>query len=283
MSSPDEPSPARADEDDTSHFNAPVLDKGEVTSDVSAHVDALINAANDSPATDPNLPLSLILFNGDMGTLKLETRRCLVNLLTGPSVDGRRQPGPWAVLIRDQDILRSVLHNLFLDLVVDDAQQVAFIRQVPEDADLDFPILLRRQQLTLIESALVLYLRQRLTEADSANERAVVSVAEMTDHLAVFDKARNTDLARFDRQCAGAMDKCKTLNLIRPIRSSDGRFEISPTLKLLFTAEDILALTATYAKLKSEQPVSDDTSLDDAIARGIAEGEAELDSDEENP
>ena len=214
-------------------------------------------------------------FAGDTGTLKAETRRCLVALLSGPSVDGRRQPALWTVLVRDRKDLTSRLHDIFLDLVVDAEQQVAFIRQVSSEDGDSMPILLRRQQLTFVESALVLFLRQRLTEADSANERAVVASQDMLDHLSVFERAHNTDGVKFDKQCAAAIEKCKTLNLIRPIRSSDGRFEVSPTLKLLFSAEDIQALTATYEGLKAAPPESDMQALDKAISNGIAEGEAD--------
>ncbi|MCL4182063.1 MAG: DUF4194 domain-containing protein [Burkholderiaceae bacterium] len=214
------------------------------------------------------------LFEGDTGTLKGETRRCLVVLLSGPSVDGRRQPALWQVLVRDRRELQSRLHDIFLDLVVDIDQQVAFIRQIASEDGDSIPILLRRQQLTFIESALVLFLRQRLTEADSVNERAVVSALEMTDHLSVFEKANNTDGVKFDKQCVAAIEKCKQLNLIRPIRASDGRFEVSPTLKLLFGAEDIQALTAAYETFKIAAADDDLASLDEAIAKGMAEGAA---------
>lgn len=282
MSSPHDPLAARANEPEQPPFGVPKLDAtGEVTAEVTDRVEALIHAANDAPATDSSLSESRILFNGDSGALRADTRKCLVALLYGPSIDGRRHEDHWTVVLRDQVILRSALHNMFLDLVVDEAQQVAFIKQVQQDGNFEMPILLRRRQLTLIDSALVLFLRQRLTEADSADERAVVTTQEMHDHLAVFKQARNTDLSGFNRQRDKAVKNCKDLNLIRPIRASDGRFEVSPTLKLLFKVEDIQALTAVYAKLKSGQPAEGGITLDEAIARGIAEGEEDEDDAED--
>lgn len=249
--------------------------------ELPANVAYWLESANDDEPAKPQATPPTVLFNGDTGTLRLDTRRCLVSLLNGPSIDGRRQSGLWTVLMRDREVIQAYLHNIFLELVVDLPQQVAFIRQVPDDGETDIPILLRRHQLTLIQSALVLYLRQRLTEADAANERAVVSTREMNEHLMLFEKARNTDLARFDRQCETAIEKCKALNLIRPIRSSDARFEVSPTLKLLFSAEDIQALTATYKVLQSVPAQSPDLTMDEAIARGVAEGEDEPSSSDE--
>ncbi len=198
-------------------------------------------------------------FAGDTGQLVLDTRRALVQLLLGPSVDGHRQPKLWLVLLRDETILRSRLHDLFLDLVVDREQKVAFTRQVVAD-NIDAPVLLRRASLTFLESALVLFLRQRLTHADAQGERAVVSKTEVVEHLRVFEQDKNVDHARFERQMENAVEKAKKLSLLHKLRGSDERFEVSPTLKLLFPAEEIQALAQSYATIAraGSQP-SDET------------------------
>ena len=54
----------------------------------------------------------------------------------------------------------SRLIDLFLDLVIDHEQKVAFTRQVVSE-DLDVPILLRKASLTFLETALLLFLRQK--------------------------------------------------------------------------------------------------------------------------
>jgi hypothetical protein len=142
-------------------------------------------------------------------------------------------------------VIRSRLHELFLELVLDTEQQVAFTRQVVAE-DIDAPVLLRRANLTFLETALVLYLRQRLTQADAAGERAVVALDEMQGHLAVFERVANPDQARFGRQVIAAIEKVKKLNLVRVLPGGQPRFEVSPTLKLLFAAETIQMLTRTY-------------------------------------
>jgi hypothetical protein len=187
-------------------------------------------------------------FAGDTGQLPLETRRVLVQLLLGPSIDATRQRHLWPVLLRDEAVLRSRLHDLFLELVVDAEQQVAFTRQVVAE-DVDAPVLLRKAHLTFLETALVLFLRQRLTQADAAGERAVVSYEDMQAHLGVFERGANPDQARFGRQVVGAIEKVKKLSLVRLLPGGQQRFEVSPTLKLLFPAEAIQALTQTYHAL----------------------------------
>jgi len=188
------------------------------------------------------------VFPGDLGRIPHETRRVLVQLLLGPAVDGRRQGNLWAVLLRDESVLRERLHELFLELVIDHDQKVAFTRQVVAE-DIEIPVLLRRAHLTFLESVLILFLRQRLTQADTHGDRAVVSWLEMVEHLSVYERTGNADHARFDKQCQSAIEKAKKLSLIQKLRGADDRFEVSPTLKLLFPAEEIQALTRTYLGL----------------------------------
>jgi Domain of unknown function (DUF4194) len=186
-------------------------------------------------------------------------------------VDARRQSKLWPVLLRDEAIVRSRLHDLFLELVMDHEQRVAFTRQVVSN-ELDVPILLRKASLTFLESALLLYLRQRLTQADAQGERAAVSVLEMSEHLAVFERNDNSNHAAFERKIVNAIDKAKKLSLLQRIRGGDERYEVAPTLKLLFSAEEIQALTKSYGALADagappgdddEDPTDDMPSADD--------------------
>lgn len=198
------------------------------------------SAAEEAPAA--------AIFAGDTGALPVETRRVITQLLVGPSLDGQRHTKLWPVLVRDERAIRSRLHELFLELVIDFDQQVAFTRQVAAD-DVDLPILLRKAMLTFIQSALILYLRERLIQAETRGERAVLSREEMTEHLAAFDDDSNRDQARFTRQASAAVERAKELSLLRKLRGSDERYEVSPTLKLLFRAEEIQALTQVYVRL----------------------------------
>ena len=223
-------------------------------------IDKPPSEASDGPeeaeqARDDTIPDSAT-FPGDTGRIPHETRRVLVQLLLGPAVDGRRQSNLWSVLLRDETIIRERLHELFLELVIDYDQKVAFTRQVAAD-DTDIPILLRRAHLTFLESVLILFLRQRLTQADTQGDRAVVSLMEMSEHLSVYERTGNVDHARFDKQCQSAIDKAKKLSLLQKIRGADDRFEVSPTLKLLFPAEEIQALSRTYQESLHDNRVED--------------------------
>ena len=195
------------------------------------------------------------LFEGDSGELELETRRVLVQLLAGPSLDGRRHAKLWPVLVRDEALIRRRLSELFLELVMDLDLQVAFTRQA-DAGDLETPVLLRRAQLTFLDSIMLLYLRQRLTQADAQGERAVISVDEIVEHMSVYERSTNTDRAGFNKRIQASIEKIKTHSILQKIRSSEDRFEISPTLKLLFSAEAIQSLTRTYQRMAAGEGVT---------------------------
>ena len=192
------------------------------------------------------------LFIGDTGELDPDTRRVLVQILIGPSLDERRHSKLWAVLLKDEEIIRKRLSDLFLELIIDHNLRVAFTRQV-DTGDLDVPLLLRRSKLTFIDSVLLLYLRQQMTQAESRGEiRAVVSREDITEYLHVYEQSSNTDKAGFIKRINASIEKIKERSILQKIRGSEERFEVSPTLKLLFSAEEIRALTKTYQQMATQ-------------------------------
>jgi len=205
------------------------------------------------------------LFFGDTGELALDTRRVLVQLLIGPSIDGRRHTLLWPVLLKDENIIRRRLSELFLELVIDRNTQIAFTRQA-DTGDLEIAPLLRRSRLTFIDSVLLLYLRQQLTQAESRGDRAVVSRDDIFDSLQVYEQRGNTDRAGFVKRVHASIEKIKERSILQKIRGSDNRFEVSPALKLIFSADKIAALTKLYQSmgagtLPDGEP--DEDSIDD--------------------
>jgi len=188
------------------------------------------------------------LYPGDTGELPIETRRVLVQLLAGPSIDGRRHGKLWPALIRDEGLVRARLSELFLDLVIDRDLQVAFTRQA-DTGEIDAPTLLRRTQLTFLDSALLLFLRQRLTGAEARGDRGVITAPEIVSHLTLYEHAVNTDKAGFSRRATAALRKMTQQKILIKLRGSEDRYEISSALKLLFSPETIGALSALYARI----------------------------------
>jgi hypothetical protein len=209
------------------------------------------NEVSDGKQGDDETPQSgNMLFFGDVGELAFETRRTLVQLLAGPSLDGRRHPKLWPILLRDEIVIRRRLADLFLELVVDRELQVAFTKQA-DGGELEIPILLRRLQLTFLDSVLLLFLRQRLAQADAQGERAVIASEEVEEYLTLYEHTANTDKAGFRKRIHASMEKIKQNSILQKLRSGDDRFEISPTLKLLFSADEIQVLAKLYERMSS--------------------------------
>ena len=189
------------------------------------------------------------LFLGDSGELPYEARRAACQLLSGPSVDAQRQPAQWAALLRNEAAIRSLLSDLFLELVLDRDAGFAFVRQA-DTGELDTPTLLRTAPLTFIESVLLLFLRQQLADADTRGERAVVEELQMVEALSVYQRNVSTDQAGFARRVAAAIGKMRENQLLFRLRGSEDRYEVSPALKHLFSAEDVAVLAETYRQLR---------------------------------
>jgi hypothetical protein len=199
------------------------------------------------------------LYVGDTGDLALETRRVLVHLLAGPSLEARRHSHLWPILLRDEALIRSRLAELFLDLALDRDTQVAFTRQA-DAGELEVPVLLRRAPLTFIDSVLLLFLRQRLSQADVHAERAVIAADEIVEYLTTYERSASTDRAGFEKRVHASIEKIKKHSILQKLRATEDRFEISPTLKLLFSVEEIQALIRVYrdiAQGTGTQPVPD--------------------------
>lgn len=188
------------------------------------------------------------LFMGDRGSLPLDARRALVHLLRGPAIDGKRESLLWQALLKDEDAIRTRLGDLFLEIHVDREIEFAFVRQVRSD-DQSFPPLLRRIPLTFLDSVLLVFLRQRLAEAASRGERAIVSAQDLLDHLGIYKRASNTDHAGFGKRCNATMSKLREHGILVPVPGPEDRLEISPVLRIIFSAEEVQKLVDAYARL----------------------------------
>jgi len=188
------------------------------------------------------------LFIGDTGELDLDTRRALVQLLSGPCLDGQRHSKLWSALVHNEGIIRRRLADLFLELVIDRGMQVAFTRQA-DTGELEVPTLLRRSRLTFVDSVMLLFLRRQLVQAESHGERAVVSKEEIVEHLNLYERTANTDKAGFAKRIHASIEKFKERSILQKMLRSEDRYEVSPTLKLLFSAEEIQALTGLYKRM----------------------------------
>lgn len=167
------------------------------------------------------------------GALVEESRRVLVALLQGPYLDGRKDTARYGQLLRDRTAIENRLADMFLELIVDDDSQVAFVRQ--SESDPDAPKLLRRLSgLNRLDSVLLLVLRQHLLTQASRGQRAVVSEAELLAALAAYRRTDSTDEAGFAKDVRHSIAKLQRAALLEEQGDS---YEVSPVLKLMITPD----------------------------------------------
>jgi hypothetical protein len=204
------------------------------------------------------------LWTGDRGTLAETSRRALVRLLQGPYLSGAAHPQLWAALAADEAAIRSALHNLFLDLVIDPVDEFAFTRKV-RTVEVDVPQTLRSTTLTFAATVMLLVLRQILLAA-VGERRVIVGKTEVYERLAVY---RQGDEATYQRNLNSAWNQM--VNKFRVLHElDDGRAEISPVLKFLIDDEQVGALTEVFHRLASgaegdpqSAPADEGSTVDD--------------------
>lgn len=205
-----------------------------------------------------------------LGHLVDDSRRVLVALLQGPFLDGRKDHARFAQLLRDRPAIEARLADLFLELVVDDDAQVAFVRQGEDDADA--PKLLRRLTgMNRLDSVLLLVLRQMLLTQSSRGQRAVVAEPEVIQALAAYRRTTSTDEAGFAKEVRASIAKLQRAGLLDEQGDS---YEVSPVLRLMIdpdTAREVIRLYRE-AGVALEEPAAEDEDAEDEPAREAGAG-----------
>ncbi|QSE93933.1 DUF4194 domain-containing protein [Rhodococcus pseudokoreensis] len=196
----------------------------------------------DEPTTHGHYP-------GDTGELDLETRRAFVQLLKGPLVTAAKHPEVWRAVIRDERLLRSRLADVFLVLVIDDDNELAFTRPA-ETGDPGTPTVLRTERLTFMDTVMLLALRQRLLRAQPG-ERVIVDLDELREQLEMYRAASDTDPAGYAKRINASWKKLDKYSLLTKT-TTDDRMEVSPVLRQLFDAEQVALVEAEFRRILEE-------------------------------
>lgn len=179
------------------------------------------------------------VFEGDRGTLSLEQRQVLVNVLKKRMISAEANQRDWAVLVADEGLIRGRLNDMFLDLVVDHERGVAYKVQVRHPVAGTFPPLLHDVAYNREETILLVFLRQRYaSERASGQERVFVDREECVDSIAGFRPVSATNVVGDQSRANNAVDTMVTNGiLMKP--GQEGRFRISPVIEVLLPVHEL--------------------------------------------
>lgn len=172
------------------------------------------------PSPDPRLSLPLIaLFKGVMY-----------------ADQGREN---WQHLVESQAAIRDYVAVLGLELIVDEAEGYAFLRQRPAEEDQDeLPRLMARRQLSYPVSLLLALLRKKLAEHDAggAELRLVLSRADIADLVRLFLPDSANEAKLLDR-VGMDINKAVEMGFLRKLRGQEDQYEVRRILKAYVDAQ----------------------------------------------
>ncbi|AHI03043.1 hypothetical protein CFAL_05030 [Corynebacterium falsenii DSM 44353] len=191
------------------------------------------------------------IFEGDTGTLSLDSRRALARLLKGPLLTAQGEPHLWNAVVTDTAAITSALHNVFLDLVLDETDQIAFTRMVEPAEGVTIPRVLRTETLKHIDTLILLQLRQELA-LNNPGERVIVDADELRQQIWSMRNPDNRDEAGFNKRFDAAMKRISdTFSLLKKTETPQ-RYEISRALRHVFDVKTTTSIIEEYRRLAEQ-------------------------------
>jgi len=201
---------------------------------------------------------SVSLFEGDEGGLEYAQRHALVALVKQRFISARTHPRDWQVLVEHERVLRSRLNDLFLDLAVDRAREVAWKRQAVSETGSRFPTLLYDAAWSREETLVLVHLRDRLRAGLAGGDaRVFVDREDVVDYVASFRPAHATDEAGDEKRARNAVVSVVKAGLLIGT-SADDRYEISEAVESLLPLELLTELLEALQRANGAEAPPED-------------------------
>lgn len=167
----------------------------------------------------------------------------------------------WNLLLSSQAAVADYLARVGLELLVDEPDGYAYVRQPELEDDegqhVALPRLTRRDRLSYHVTLLSVLLRERLDQFDASapeSDRLILSREQLRDLLRLFYKER-TDERALLRRLDATIERVVELGYLRRLSASDeDRFEVRRILRARVDAEQLAAIKG---KLERYEPVDE--------------------------
>ena len=140
----------------------------------------------------------------------------------------------WHSLLELQPQARDYVDVLGLQVVIDEAEGYAFLRQRPADPEDSAPLprLIPRRALSFHVSLLLALLRKKLAESDAqgGDTRLMLTREQIAEMVRVFLPATSNE-ARLTDQIDANINKAVELGFLRPAKNSEQVYEVRRILK----------------------------------------------------
>jgi len=171
----------------------------------------------------------------------------------------------WKHLLQLQPQVRDYVETMGLQVVIDEAEGYAFLRQRPADpGDTDPPPrLIPRHALSFHVSLMLALLRKKLAEFDAqgGDTRLILTRAQITEMIRVFLPATSNE-ARLMDKIDEHIGKVERLGFLRPVKNAEQSYEVRRILKAFIDGQwlaDFDERLAEYSGLLAGEPAGEDS------------------------
>lgn len=161
----------------------------------------------------------------------------------------------WQHVRQLQAQVRDYVDTLGLQVVIDEAEGYAYLRQRPADDEEagQLPRLVPRRSLSFHVSLLLALLRKKLAEFDAqgSDTRLMLTRAQIVEMLRVFLPETSNE-ARLVDQIDTHIGKAADLGFLRPVKNAEQLYEVRRILKAYIDGQwlaDFSGRLAEYARL----------------------------------
>lgn len=181
------------------------------------------------------------------------------------------QPRNWQQLLRLQGLIREYVAVIGLELMLDEAEGHAYLRQrtfADDDPDA-LPRLVPRRQLGYSASLLLALLRRKLAEHDAAggDTRLVLDREHIVDMIRLF-LPETADEARLFRRVDSDIRRAVELGFLRRMQGHGERFEVRRILRSFVDAQWLQEFNQRLAEYRAHADAMGDDPQRDTHAPG---------------
>jgi len=154
-------------------------------------------------------------------------------------VEREASPALWQALSVKMSGVRDYVGTIGLDLVLDDTEGFAYLRQKPQgEGEMELPRLIARRPLSYPVSLTLALLRKKLAEFDATGgqDRLVMTGREILDLVQVY-LPDTVNEAKLQQRVTGYINKIVELGFLKPLKGHANTFEVKRILRSFVDAQ----------------------------------------------
>ena len=162
----------------------------------------------------------------------------------------------WEALRAQQEEIRYYFRQIGQELVLDEGEGFAFLRQIEAEADEPVPRLVQRRPLSYHATLLLICLREELVRFDSSADdstRLIRTRSELISLLATFVPESNNQV-RDVKTIETAIARLEDLGFLRALGSDRNTFEVMRIVKARITPEELESIKERLTRHAQSSP-----------------------------